>query len=138
MDRRRIQSWLGFGSCDKDMSKTQTHGCRNVSNMYSTKLIFIIHHWHYIEKDYRITWLRIHSRYQRWREEEQLVIRDMTCTINWFTHARKEWAGHAADAEDNQTPGHAAYAYEQMDKWEQFRKQSYQAFKAYIEVRLSK
>ncbi|KAH6901080.1 hypothetical protein BKA70DRAFT_1375132 [Coprinopsis sp. MPI-PUGE-AT-0042] len=69
----------------------------------------------YIEELYRVNWLRARSRWERWKEEHELLRCEMEWALNFFAFKSdqcKVWALIRRDS-----PGHVAYARRQGEMW---------------------
>ena len=68
----------------------------------------------------RICWLKARARYERWREELEMV-----------KHHEHEWERRRSEA---RSPGHKAYAAKQKSVWEKFRQKAEESFGALMIV----
>jgi hypothetical protein len=80
-------------------------------------------------KVHRVGWLKARARYERWKEELQIVKHEMVWTTLWFNHQEQEWERRY---KTYLKPGLMAYAAKQKDVWERFRKQAEERFGSYM------
>jgi hypothetical protein len=66
----------------------------------------------------RVSWLKARARYERWKEELQMVKHEMVWTTLWFKHLEQNWDVHYKSSEK---PRQKAYAAKQKDVWQRFR-----------------
>ncbi|KAG9312493.1 hypothetical protein JVU11DRAFT_6880 [Chiua virens] len=71
------------------------------------------------------------ARYQRWREELDLIKCEMLWTTLWFKHRQKEWQDREEKSEE---PGQQAYAAKQQQIWIRFAKTAEKTFHEYITI----
>ncbi|KAN0078144.1 hypothetical protein V8E55_010201 [Tylopilus felleus] len=71
------------------------------------------------------------ARYERWREELEMVKHEMFWTTLWFKHHEHEWERRGSEA---RSPGHKAYAAKQKSVWEKFRQKAEESFGALMIV----
>jgi hypothetical protein len=93
-------------------------GWKNVSiysnnNLYSFTLLLMI--------DDRINWLRAKARYDRWKEELQIVENEMKWTLLWFSYHERNWEKRSEDAGTKGLEGHRCYAEKQAIVWRMIR-----------------
>ena len=50
---------------------------------------FFLNLYHF--KVHRVSWLKARARYERWKEELQIVKREMLWTTLWFKHHEQKW-----------------------------------------------
>ncbi|KAI6009268.1 hypothetical protein EDC04DRAFT_2610636 [Pisolithus marmoratus] len=70
-----------------------------------------------MEEFYRINWLKVRARRDRWKEEVSLVRHEMLWTGLWFEYHKKMWEQRALQSTE---PGKEAYAKKQMGLWSDF------------------
>lgn len=97
-------------------------GTRNVSIYDFEGMIKLIYLALEVE---RVSWFKARARYERWREELQMVKHEMFWTTLWFKHHVSEWERRRNGA---QNAGHRAYAARQKNIWEKFRKRAEESF----------
>jgi hypothetical protein len=73
--------------------------------------------------------LKARARYERWKEELEMVKHEMVWTTLWFKHKEKEWDRRY---ETYSKPGLRAYAAKQKDIWRRFRAKAEERFGKYI------
>ena len=73
----------------------------------------------YFDTVLRVSWLKARARYERWREELDMVRREMLWVAIWFQHQQKEWERREREATE---PGHKAYAAKQQSLWASFKR----------------
>ena len=78
---------------------------------------------------YRVNWLRAKARYDRWKEELEIVKHEMKWTILWFEHQLKEWMDRLNGSIKEDKPGHIAYAEKQVAMWKTFIKEGERSFR---------
>jgi len=83
----------------------------------------------YYFKVHRVSWLKARARYERWKEELQIVKHEMVWTTLWFKHHEQEWERRH---KTYPKPGLKAYAAKQKDVWERFRKNAEERFDKYV------
>ncbi|KAG9312102.1 hypothetical protein JVU11DRAFT_7387 [Chiua virens] len=79
----------------------------------------------------RVSWLKARARYQRWREELDLIKCEMLWTTLWFKHRQKEWQDREEKSEE---PGQQAYAAKQQQIWIRFAETAEKTFHEYIAI----
>jgi hypothetical protein len=77
-----------------------------------------------IAKVYRVNWLRAKARFDRWKEEVNLVQHEMQWTVNWFDYQHHIWGGRAEASLDKGQLGHASYAWKQQEMWKDLMESS--------------
>ncbi|KAG6372375.1 hypothetical protein JVT61DRAFT_7825 [Boletus reticuloceps] len=80
----------------------------------------------------RIRWLKARARYERWREELEMVKHEMFWTTLWFKHHQQQWERRRKEAKNS---GHMAYAVKQKAVWEKFREKAEESFETSMIVR---
>jgi hypothetical protein len=80
-------------------------------------------------KVHRVSWLKARARYERWKEELEIVEHEMVWIILWFKHYEQEWERRRKTYPKS---GLQAYAAKQKDVWERFRKRAEESFEKYI------
>jgi hypothetical protein len=78
---------------------------------------------------HRIGWLKARARYERWKEELEIVKHEMVWTTLWFKHQEQKWERWY---KTYPKPGLKAYAAKQKDVWEMFRKKAEESFEKHI------
>ncbi|KAI6010211.1 hypothetical protein PISMIDRAFT_115266, partial [Pisolithus microcarpus 441] len=66
---------------------------------------------------YRINWLKVRARRDRWKEEVSPVRHEMLWTGLWFEYHKNMWEQRALQLTE---PGKEAYARKQMVLWSDF------------------
>jgi hypothetical protein len=82
----------------------------------------------------RVNWLRARARYQRWKEEIEILKHEMIWTELWFEHQREVWERREHDAMKSRQNGHQAYAAKQVWVWTQFLEDAKKSFAATIDM----
>ncbi|KIJ58437.1 hypothetical protein HYDPIDRAFT_102655, partial [Hydnomerulius pinastri MD-312] len=77
------------------------------------------------ETVYRVSWLKSKARFERWKEELELVCHEMFWTTLWFRHQELEWEQRYMHAVEQ---GHQAYAAKKKELWERFRRKAEESF----------
>ena len=72
--------------------------------------------------DDRINWLRAKARYDRWKEELQIVENEMKWTISWIGYHEKQWKKRLKEVDKKDLAGHRCYAEKQMSVWRMVKK----------------
>jgi len=80
-------------------------------------------------KVHRVGWLKARARYERWKEELQIVKQEMVWTILWFKHYEQEWERRY---KTYHKPGLKAYAAKQKNVWKRFREKAEKRFEKHI------
>jgi hypothetical protein len=65
----------------------------------------------------RVEWFRGQERFRRWREEEQLLKRELASVLLDFRARSKAWAEKAVSDFANVNAGYRAYCLHQKDCW---------------------
>jgi hypothetical protein len=65
---------------------------------------------------YRVSWLRARARAQRWREEKEIVMKEMEWVMGSFSYMEEVWKARSSEMGDEK-PGHRAYARREADRW---------------------
>ncbi|KAN0088257.1 hypothetical protein V8E55_005314 [Tylopilus felleus] len=73
--------------------------------------------------------LKSRARYERWREELEMVKHKMMWTTLWFKNQGKEWERREMEAK---LPGHKAYAAKQQHLWTSFKRIAEENFDKFI------
>jgi len=73
--------------------------------------------------------LKARARYERWKEELQIVKHEMFWTTLWFKHHEQEWERRYKTYPN---PGLKAYAAKQKNVWKRFREKAEEKFGKYI------
>jgi len=74
---------------------------------------------------YRVNWLRAKARKERWEEEMELVVGEMSWTVNCFKHHERAWKQRG---EEGKGLGETAYAWKQKSMWGKWVKLAEDAF----------
>jgi hypothetical protein len=69
---------------------------------------------------------------ERWEEEETLVQHEMSWTVAFYQKRRNEWAERARKSEQARELGHACYAWEQEQMWDQFAAHAQESFRPFV------
>ena len=69
---------------------------------------------------YRVSWLRARARAQRWKEEKEIVMKEMEWVIGSFGYMEEVWKARALEMGD-QKLGHRAYARREADRWKRWK-----------------
>lgn len=83
---------------------------------------------------YRVNWLRAKARVERWSEESKFVPNEMRWTFNFYRKRRQEWEERARKSEEAGRIGHACYAWEQEDMWDQLAQDAKESFRTIIDI----
>lgn len=75
--------------------------------------------------------MKAKARYERWKEELDLVRNEMYWTMLWFEYQKKVWEEQVDNVEE---PGHKAYAAKQMDIWQRFQNSAEKDFAGLFSV----
>jgi hypothetical protein len=78
---------------------------------------------------HRVSWLKARARYERWKEELQIVKHEMLWTTLWFKHHEQEWERRY---KTYPKPGLKAYAAKQKDVWKRFSEKAEERFEKYM------
>jgi len=73
--------------------------------------------------------LKARARLERWKEELEIVKREMFWTTLWFKHQEEEWLRRY---KTYPKPGLRAYSAKQKDIWRRFRENAEERFGKYI------
>lgn len=73
--------------------------------------------------------MKARAKYQRWKEELEMVKHEMVWTTLWFKHHEQEWE---RQHKNSAKAGLKAYAAKQKDIWERFRKKAEERFRKYM------
>lgn len=84
---------------------------------------------------YRVHWVRSAARYERWKEEKELLEHEMQWVILYFNKQGQMWKDRAATSvgdvdmtPDARTVGERCYAFKQAELWHCFEAQARKAF----------
>lgn len=69
---------------------------------------------------YQTNWLRARARAQRWREEKEIVVKEMEWVLGSFSWMEEIWNARALEMGD-QKPGHRAFARRETDRWKRWK-----------------
>ena len=80
---------------------------------------------------YRVNWLHAKARKERWQEEMELVVSEMSWTVNCFKYHEGGWEKRAKEAKGL---GETAYAWKQKSMWEKWVKSAKDAFGTFQDI----
>lgn len=78
----------------------------------------------------RVSWMKARARYERWREEIEVVKHEMLWTTLWFKYQGKEWERREMEASQ---PGHRAYSAKQQHLWSSFQRKAEENFQNFLD-----
>jgi hypothetical protein len=75
--------------------------------------------------------LKARARYERWREELEMVKHEMFWTTLWFKYHEEEWERRRNEAKNS---GHKAYTAKEKGVWEKFRQKAEESFRTLMSI----
>jgi len=81
---------------------------------------------------YRVNYLRAKARWDRWKEEQILVKKEMGWRIAWFEHANDVWSER--ERTEGLSSGARVYAAVQAEKWRMFAWRSRKSFSSVVDL----
>lgn len=83
---------------------------------------------------YRVNWLRAKARYDRWKEEHNLVRHEMEWTVKYFQYRENEWEERrkAITEDSRRAAGLQCYAAKQAGLWRTFSEKAMARFRVEI------
>lgn len=110
----------GKGEDDECMKECALFIC--INEMIGLKFICIV---------YRVSWLRMKARLDRWQEEKRLLKEEMIWTVESFKYQETQWGNRAERLRGkDEKEGHVSYALRESNMWVTFGRKASVAFQA--------